>query len=798
MPEPPPHSPESWAPFSDRIEFEFAQYHFAEVQSSKRQINRALDMWAATEIKHGGTGARWSSAEKLYETIDSIREGEISWTTYKVKYNGPLPPGTPPKWMTQEYDLCVRDVKDLVHELLRTEDFNGKFHYQPYKQFENGERRFSNLMSAEWAWKQADTIAQDPNMFGSTFIPIITGSDKTTVSAMTGNQEFHPGYISLGNITNVARRAHGNSMVPYVFLPIPKVVRCPDGHYRWAIYGLGPYIADYPEQVLLTAIVQNWCPKCFAKTNDLDGDLEGSDPMQKHARTRDMTEFMIRIWDPGVLWDEWGMRADFVPFTFDFPRADIHELLSPDLLHQIIKGTFKDHLVTWINELILKYYGTGRGEEIIDDIDRRLAAVPTFPGINETIKGYVPSDVVLCLQAFLDFCYIARQNSLLTSDILALDKALAQFHHYCQVFVCYGVRKSISLPRQHAMKHYSPGIISFGALNGLCSSITESKHIDSVKETWRRAGNRNPLPQMLTSITRMDQLSALNRKLARRGMLDDTVAAYTAKVLAGHAPAPKHVDLNDEEDEEDDEHDDGIENECGPISGPKVLSSVKLGTMRFTNLAGPGYGYPRQADVLSRKIGQPTFNRCILEFLHDLDNPQSSTSASDIPIQHLPLFAQDIHVYHSALARFHTPSDLCGVGGMYREGQIPTDVSDSDDIQTIHGMVPARVLLFFTFKYYNEVVECAFVQWFAPTANGPDRETGMWMVVPEKLSNGTPSTAVVSLKAVVRGVHLIPDFGDTPIPEDFDYTVSLDVFPSFFVNRYSDHHMYELLKAPQE
>jgi Plavaka transposase len=41
-----------------------------------------------------------------------------------------------------------------------------------------------------------------------------------------------------------------------------EVVRCPDGHFRRAIYGLGPYIGDYPEQVLLTCIVQNWCPKC--------------------------------------------------------------------------------------------------------------------------------------------------------------------------------------------------------------------------------------------------------------------------------------------------------------------------------------------------------------------------------------------------------------------------------------------------------------------------------------------------------------------------------------------------------
>ena len=41
----------------------------------------------------------------------------------------------------------------------------------------------------------------------------------------------------------------------------PIVLLCVDGHYRKAIFALGPYIADYPEQVLVSGIVQGWCPK---------------------------------------------------------------------------------------------------------------------------------------------------------------------------------------------------------------------------------------------------------------------------------------------------------------------------------------------------------------------------------------------------------------------------------------------------------------------------------------------------------------------------------------------------------
>ena len=39
------------------------------------------------------------------------------------------------------------------------------------------------------------------------------------------------------------------------------IVHYGDGYYRHTIYGIGPYIADYPEQVLLACIVQGWCPK---------------------------------------------------------------------------------------------------------------------------------------------------------------------------------------------------------------------------------------------------------------------------------------------------------------------------------------------------------------------------------------------------------------------------------------------------------------------------------------------------------------------------------------------------------
>jgi hypothetical protein len=41
----------------------------------------------------------------------------------------------------------------------------------------------------------------------------------------------------------------------------PHLMRSPDGHFRSSLFAIGPFIADYPEQVDVSGVVQGWCPK---------------------------------------------------------------------------------------------------------------------------------------------------------------------------------------------------------------------------------------------------------------------------------------------------------------------------------------------------------------------------------------------------------------------------------------------------------------------------------------------------------------------------------------------------------
>lgn len=53
------------------------------------------------------------------------------------------------------------------------------------------------------------------------------------------------------------------------YMTTPCVTCCPNGHYQKVIYSLGPFIADYPEQVYLSGIVQGWCLKSVHHTMEI-------------------------------------------------------------------------------------------------------------------------------------------------------------------------------------------------------------------------------------------------------------------------------------------------------------------------------------------------------------------------------------------------------------------------------------------------------------------------------------------------------------------------------------------------
>ena len=152
--------------------------------------------------------------------------------------------------------------------------------------------------------------------------------------------------------------------------------------------------------------------------------------------------------------------------------------------------------------------------------------------------------MVRALSSFIEFCYLVQRSVITEDDLIAIDNAVANFHRDRVIFD--EVRPDgYSLPRQHSLVHYSDLIREFGAPNGLCSSITESKHIKAVKEPWRRSSHFKALGQMLLTNQRLDKLAAARVDFKARGMLR---SRFSEDIGPEPPPVPVGADNDDDDD----------------------------------------------------------------------------------------------------------------------------------------------------------------------------------------------------------------------------------------------------------
>ena len=108
------------------------------------------------------------------------------------------------------------------------------------------------------------------------------------------------------------------------------------------------------------------------------------------------------------------------------------------------------------------------------------------------------------------------------------------------------------------------------------------------------------------------------------------------------------------------------------------------------------------------------------------------------------------------------------------------------------GLLVARVHLFFRFSYNGVSYPCALVHWYT-TNPEPDTGTGFWIVEPESTRRGARHMGVIHVDSIVRGAHLLPRFpSDAPVYRELNYMNVLDVYASFYVNKFVDHHAFEV------
>ncbi|KAI0363452.1 hypothetical protein BV20DRAFT_1039932 [Pilatotrama ljubarskyi] len=506
---------DNYLPFTSEQHFQLTNFLFRKEQMSGGNIDELMQILAAFTPDHV---ALFMDSDDVYATIDNITLADMPWFAFKVSYKGPLPDGEVPKWMTEKFTVWFRDPPKVLHQQLGNQDIClDEIDWTAKHVFnQKGQHVYENVMSADWAWQQADTIAADLKTHGSAFCSIVLGSDKTTMSVATGQNDYWP-------------LVQQNTVSLLAFLAIPKKyendaafrkfhrelfhdsLHYISNHYCQVISGLGPYIADYPEQTLLACTVQKWFLRCTAHRDKLDGHVVPRSPEHTAAFHRGL--------NPKKLWNDYGIVGDLDPFTSDFPHTNIHEFFAPDLLRQVIKETFKDHL-----------HGKSGAAQIMADIDWRIAVTSPFPGLRRfpegrkfkqwtgndfkalmkvflpAVAGYIPSKMVQALSAILDFCYLVRQPAITSADLLKIEAALLHFHEKHVIFEETGVHLiGFSLACQHALGHFPRLIQLF------------------VKKPWTHSNRYEVLGQMLLTKQRLNKLAAIWVDFTARGMLQGNI-----------------------------------------------------------------------------------------------------------------------------------------------------------------------------------------------------------------------------------------------------------------------------------
>lgn len=213
--------------------------------------------------------------------------------------------------------------------------------------------------------------------------------------------------------------------------------------------------------------------------------------------------------------------------------------------------------------------------------------------------------------------------------------------------------------------------------------------------------------------------------------------------------------------------------------------------------------------ALAATLDVPSLVELIRRFLFDQLHRNDDNAGVAQSLDDCPPFSQNVYVHNSAEAVYHAPSDPSSVAGMRREfiratpnwrkGEPRYDcvfVNMNSALPGIFGLETARVRCFFSFKYGEIDYQCALIHWYTRIGDAPDEDTGMFIVKPSLRWRRRPLLAVIHIDTIYRAAHLIGVSKGRHIDlDDLQYYESLDVFDRFYINKFIDHHSFELLHS---
>ena len=390
---------------------------------------------------------------------------------------------------------------------------------------------------------------------GATIGSIIIATDQTSLSVFSGDKKAWPVYLTLGNIAkSVCRKPSSRAYILLGYIPVSKLkcfsddhrsvegyqlfhdcmhlilepleragregieMECADGWIRRVYPLLAAYIADYPEQCLVCCCKENSCPKCLVRPKERDSPV--SSVLQDPEKTRQILVDQLNGLHPKEFKDQ-NLRP-INPFWMNLPHCDIFACMTPDLLHQLHKGVFSDHVAKWAVESVEVDEGIGK-----EAVDSRFCTMSHHPSLRHfkcgislisqwtgaeykamekvflgTLIGIADDEVLCAVRAIEDFIYYAHFEVHCDESLATLNNAWATFHRHKYIFEDLGIRNHFNISKLHNIKHYIDTIRLRGTADGYNTEATKCLHIDLAKCGYRASNKHQFTVQMTTWLAR--------------------------------------------------------------------------------------------------------------------------------------------------------------------------------------------------------------------------------------------------------------------------------------------------------
>ncbi|KZO97289.1 hypothetical protein CALVIDRAFT_480119 [Calocera viscosa TUFC12733] len=805
-----------YAPFRSRVDWLVGRWLKTEAPS-QAAANRLLDPELVQAL-----GLSFKNCYELNHLIDNMLPcTSLNWQKTVFRLAG-----------TEEMcEFWHRNVIEAIKMLFGDPRFTDVLHFQPEKHYvDNGGqyRLLGEMWTGNWWWRIQKRLPP-----GGTLVPLILGSDKTLLTQLTGDRYGYPVYMSIGNLPKDIRRAPTqHAMVLIGYLPTNKfdnlgfsedrakiarhrlfhqciahllkdiispgkdgvVIFSSDGIARLCFPVLGAWVADYPEQCLVTCTRFLRCP--VGSINFRHMGMERTSPVQPgpalHFEMNSATHTQRgQLRSGATVAKALSLTAVQEPFFANLPHQQIHSSIYPDILHQLLQGMLK-HMLIWHEDILGKreldkclqtlpqtngaqHFGKGfttlsqrTGQEFKDVTKVILGALGGSAALYD--KGQSGAMVLRATRAILDFYYLATFDVHSEKTVVLLRKALLLFHSNKEGYV--RLANFFCIPKLHSLVHYMSAIMEAGSLINWSTDAMEQLHKELAKLPFRESSGRqaSATQEMALWVLRHEKVfkfdALIDWRLATKQMPSSPGDLSTRYLLAKKPTFPVLL--------------------LREVMDPKVWGCAAF-IPALHNYACRSLGQPELTEQAA-KLATVAFDRIMGWSKCTFQNRMGCALAGEPSRSHMSTAhaccarAKGGPLVKDHMARFDTVL-------IYDENGTRRGISAFlvGRLRLIFQL-PASASLSLTGRSVTEPL--AYVEWFSRPSSRAAHPSGLPIVQRLRASNGEPLASVIELKCIKRNCMLQPVAkGGTCWRSDN----VLDLCDTFFLNPYLDRDSFMLL-----